>query len=396
MTRVYVEPTGRRVMPFDDPVTEVLIGNRPLADWQADAFTEAGLEVSDTLEAPCLVVPDTLFTTGRALKRFVVGAQGRNAVLGLQASVFGAKTHWVQPGVEEVDGGWRFEAVRFVSGGDETPEVVWVSPEERLLSLPIPGPFRDDPTSDGPVDISLPRDPVMTVHHWVHLLWANQAAGSVRASRIPWWVTAVKVAWAVVRTMSTNRWRILRHLNTIGRRCDIHPTAIVEGSMLEDGVTVGPHARVLFSHVGAGATVLAGAQVEASTIGAGATVAQQTVLRLCVLYPGAFAGQTTMQACVLGRDVLTTQASYSIDLNFDRMIRVPLDGTLYETGTRFLGSAFGHGSRIGTGIWLAPGRAIPNGTELLRDPGAILFRVPDSPDGRWTVGPQGPIRRDDP
>ncbi len=145
---------------------------------------------------------------------------------------------------------------------------------------------------------------------------------------------------------------------------------------------------MLFSHVGEGATILAGAQVEVSTIGAEATVAQQTVLRLCVLYPGAFAGQTTMQACVVGRDTLTTQASYAIDLNFDRTIRVPLDGTLWDTGTRFLGSAFGHGCRIGTGVWIAPGRAFDNGTELVRDPGLIVSRPPAGA-GRWWVGSGG-------
>jgi len=395
VTRVYVEPTGRRVMPFDDPPAELLVGNRPLADWQAEAFEDAGLQVVSTLQPPCLVVPDTLFTTGAALRRFVDGAGGRDAVLGLRSSLFGAKTWRVQPGVTEVDGGWRFDAIRFVTGRDEAPEIVFVSPEERSLALPLPTPFRDDPEDDGPTEISLPRDPVLTIHHWVHLLWANQAAGSVRASRIPWWVTAAKVLWAVLRTLSLDKWRILGRLNTIGRGCDIHPTALVEGSTLEDGVTIGPHARVLFSHVGAGATLLAGAQVEASTIGAGATVAQQTVLRLCVLYPGSFAGQTTMQASILGRDTLTTQASYSIDLNFDRSIRVPLDGALHDTGTRFLGSAYGHGCRIGTGIWLAPGRAVPNGTELLRDPSSILFRVPDAPDGRWVVGATGLERRDE-
>lgn len=395
MGRVYVEPSGRRVMPFDDPPGDVLVGNRPLAAWQEEAFAEAGLTRIDEVQPPCLVVPDTLFTTGDVLKRFAEGAGGRDAVLGLKASVFGAKTCHVQPGVTEIDGGWRFDAIRFVSGQGQDPQVVWVDPGERLLALPLPAPFRDDPDADGPTEISLPRDPVMTIHHWVHVLWANQAAGSVRAARIPWWVTAAKVLWGVLRTWSLNKWRLLGHLNTVGRGCDIHPTAILEGSTLEDGVTVGPYARVLFSHVGRGASILAGAQVEASTIGAGATVAQQTVLRLCVLYPDAFAGQTTMQACVVGRGTLTTQASYSIDLNFDRNIRVPLDGVLHDTGTRFLGSAFGHGCRIGTGIWMAPGRAIPNGTELLRDPAAILFRVPQTPDGRWTVGPEGLVRREE-
>lgn len=388
--KVHVVATGRRVAPFDDPVSEVLIGNRPLRAWQAEAFAEAGLDVIDEMQPPCLVVPDTLFVDGWTLRRFVEGAAGRDAVLGLAESRFGERTCHVQPEVERVEGGWRFDAVRFVSGREEPPEVVWVSPEERVIELPLPRAFREDPTSDEPTTVSLPRHPVMTIHHWVHVLWGSQAAGSLRAGRIPRWVMAWRVFWAVIRARSFNRWKVLGRLNTVGKGCDIHPTAVVEGSTLEDGVTVGPHARVLFSHLGRGAQVLAGAQVEVTTVGDGATVAQQTVLRLCVLYPGAFAGQTTMQACVLGRDTLTTQATYSIDLNFDRTIRVPMDGRLWDTGTRFLGSAYGHDCRIGTGLWIAPGRAIPSGTELLRDPVAVIDRPPTEPGRRWSVPLQGP------
>ena len=393
-TRVYVERTGRRVMPFDDPPSEVRIGDRPLSAWQAEAFAEAGLSVVDTLQAPCLVVPDTLFTTGAVLRRFVEGAAGKDAVLGLADSRFGERTAHVQPGVRRVDGGWRFDAIRWQTGDSpvEDAPVVWIDPEERVVELPLPRAFREDPDGDTPDTISLARHPVMTIHHWVHVLWANQAAGAVVASRIPWWWTAIRVVWGVLRTWSLNKWRLLRYLNRVGRGCDIHPTALVEGSTLGDGVTVGPHARVLFSHVGDGATILAGAQVEVSTLGAEATVAQQTVLRLCVLYPGAFAGQTTMQACVVGRDTLTTQASYAIDLNFDRTIRVPMDGTLWDTGTRFLGSAFGHACRIGTGVWIAPGRSFPNGTELLRDPAQVVSRPPGDPGGRW-VAEDGGVRR---
>ncbi|MEQ1508672.1 MAG: hypothetical protein ABMB14_40970, partial [Myxococcota bacterium] len=89
---VYVEPTGRRVLPFDDPPGAVLIGNRPLSDWQAEMIAEAGLERIDALRPPCLVVPDALFTNGEVLKRFVAGAAGRDAVLVLARSQFGAST----------------------------------------------------------------------------------------------------------------------------------------------------------------------------------------------------------------------------------------------------------------------------------------------------------------
>lgn len=370
--KVYVEPSHRRIAPFDDPPSEVLVANRTLGEWQARMFREAGLTVVDRLEPPCLVVPDTLFTTGEVLSRFVAGAAGRNAVLVLGQSLFAQKTTFVQPGVHEVEAGWRFDAVRFVSGGDEPAQPVVIDPEEARFPVRLP------PQFGGPTEIALPRHPVMTLHHWVHILWANQAAGSLEARSVPRWKGVLRVIWAFLRCWSFDKWRILAKLNTIGRNCDIHPTAVIEGSTLGDGVFVGPHARILFSRIGDGASIFSGAEVELSTVGEGATVAQRSGVRLCVLYPEAFASQFLMQSCVLGRGTLTVPGSFSIDLNFDQEIRVPMDGALHSTGTHFLGSAFGHGCRIGTGVWLASGRAIPNNTVVIREPGGVIAKVPEA------------------
>jgi len=181
-------------------------------------------------------------------------------------------------------------------------------------------------------------------------------------------------------------------LNTVGKKCNIHPTAVVEASTLGDGVTVGPFARVAFSHIGDGASIMSGAEVEASTIGAGATVGQRCGLRLCVIYPEAMASQILMLACVLGRRTVTVPGSYSIDLNFDHDVHVMLDGKLVSAGTRFLGSAFGHDCRIGTGIWLASGRSIPNGTVMVRHPEGVVQRIPASPGDRPLFNDRGTLR----
>ncbi|MEZ4238055.1 MAG: hypothetical protein R3F59_18295 [Myxococcota bacterium] len=387
MIRVFVEPSGRRLAPLDDPPGELLVGNRRLADWQSDAIREAGLQRIDTLQPPCLVVPDALFCSGVALERFVDGAAGRDAVLVLARSRFGASTTPIQPDVEEIEAGWRFARIRFVSGRDAPPVDVVVDPEEQIHEVKLPALF------GGPTPVALPRHPVLTVHHWAHLLWANQAAEAMLVRRIPAWRGALRLLWAVIRARSLTMWRVMARLNTVGRRCNIHPTAVVEASTLGDDVTVGPFARVLMSRVGDGATIMSGAEVELSTIGAGATVAQRCGLRLCVLYPEAMASQVLMQACLIGRRTLTVPGSYSIDLNLDRNIRVALDGALHDTGTRFLGSAFGHDCRIGTGIWLASGRTIPSGTVLVRDPDKVVHRIPEiGPDAGPLITELGTLR----
>ncbi len=379
--RVYVEPSGRRVSPFDDPVSEVLIANRPLGDWLAEAITTAGLERIDQLQPPCLVVPDTLFTTPEVLRRFVKGAEGGDAVLVLAASTFGERSTALQPGVTALESGWRFTAIRFVSGRDEPAVDVVIDPEEQVIELDVPAAFTEGQTPS----LALATHPVMTVHHWSHILGATQASGAAELRAIPKWKGALRLLGAAIRARSINKWKVMARLNTIGKGCDIHPTAVVEGSTLGEGVTVGPFARVLFSRLGDGASVMPGAHVEASTLGEGAAVAQMCGVRACVLYPEAFSGSGMTQVAVLGRRAVTTAGTYMIDLNLEREIRVPLDGELHGSGTQFLGCAIGHRARIGTGVWMASGREIPNDAVVVRDPDLVIQRIgPGVGEGTWT------------
>jgi hypothetical protein len=87
---------------------------------------------------------------------------------------------------------------------------------------------------------------------------------------------------------------------------------------------------------------------------------------------------------VLGREATTTAGAGSFDLNFERDIKVKLDGELHSTSTRYLGSAFGHRCRIGAGFWLAAGRMVPNDYFLVRDPSRTLS---DLPEGLADAGP---------
>ncbi len=370
--RVYVEQTGRRIAPFGDPIGETPILNKPLRHWQELAFQDARLTPCASLCPPCLVVPDTLFASGGALRAFVDGAAGREAVLVLKHSEFGKMTTPVQPGVRETEEGHLFEAIRFVSGKPAPARPVVVDPDEKVLEIELPEQY----IGKDKLKIGLPRHPVMTLHHWVHILWANQIAGGYVARCTPTWKGIAKLLWALLRTGSLNKWKILRKLSTKGKRCDIHPTAIVEGSNLGDGVIVGPYARVFFSTVGNGVTIMGGAQVEFSVLGERSMVSQLSVLRFSVLYPGAMASQYLMQQSILGQKAMTTGGAFTIDLNFEKPIQVELDGALHSTGQQFLGSAFGHRCRIGTGFYMASGRSVPNDYFLIRNPARVLAKLP--------------------
>jgi len=389
--------TDHRIAPFGDPVGETFVAQGTLAEAQAQALAGAarlglapGVEdvrPGDEVAGPAFVYRDDTFFTTATLAAFLAAPGPATGQLAARDGLFLAANRPLQDLASVTLDGIRhdrFPLYRVAAGerlvvppaaagvAPEAPPPVAVDLDEKRLRVPVPRQY----FGDAPFEVGLTARAVLCVRHWVHVLRVNQAAAGAAFRATPPLLGLLAVLWAVLRAFSFNRWKVLAKLNRVGKGCDIHPTAVVEGSTLGPGCTVGPGARVRFSNLGAGATVLAGAGVEFSTLGAGAMVGANCNVNFCVLYPGAAACQYLLQLCVLGRDVVTTGASFSLDMHFARDIQVEKDGRLVSAETRFLGSCLGHGVKLGTGFWLAAGRAVPNGYVVVRDPTEVLARIP--------------------
>lgn len=233
---------------------------------------------------------------------------------------------------------------------------------------------------------------VHAVEHWTHLVRVNLLALAARVEEAkasfetaPFWAKlwgAVTLLW---KAGSIQEAAIARALSRIGPACKIHPTAVVEASELGARVTVGPHAVIRGCVIGEGAQIDAHAHVVASAIGAGAQIGRGTHLALSVCFPGALVSQGAgFQACVFGRDCFVAQGVTALDLSFGRPISVMAAGERVSTDGWFLGSAIGHRARIGAGVRLGYGVAVPNDT-LLVGPADALLRVIEPVDGPATV-----------
>ena len=377
INRVYLTPTPH-LLPFGDPNAALLVDNKPLGHWQDQAFAACGLQRIQEATPPYLLVPENCLISEGIIAQFLDGYSGGNAVLVLKTCRFGRNTVPVQRDVQEVENGWRFDRICIVVDEHSAYEPIEVDANEMTLDLPINSPYLEQEK----IELGFPRDPVIQLDHWVHLLWANQMVGGMEAARTPKWRWGLRLILGVIKAFSFNKWKVLKAISTQGKGCDIHPTAVIEGSHLGNNVTVGPYARVLMSRVGDGAVIMAGAQVEFSTLGEKATVSEHSVVRFCLMYPESVASQYLLQQSVLGRRTVTTGGAFTMDLNFDNPIRVVRDGELLSTGQNFVGSAFGHRARIGTGFWLASGRTIPNDYLLIKSPEDTLSKIPiDLPVG---------------
>ena len=235
------------------------------------------------------------------------------------------------------------------------------------------------------------------LEHRSHLQQANlEFLGAELLSALgkPKWQLALRYLWERFRPGPR------RLFSKIGAGCKIHPTAIVEGSMLGEGCEVGAYALVRGSILGPGAVIEDGAHVQMCSLGNEARVARQTSVFASVLMDGAHSAQTIMQMSVLGRDTATTTASWFLDVKLDQNVRVeapplapegaPEPGPPFrDAGTRFLGVDVGHEAFLGAGVYIAPGRMVPSHCRLVANPDLVLSSLgevsPNTTGGTFTI-----------
>jgi carbonic anhydrase/acetyltransferase-like protein (isoleucine patch superfamily) len=176
--------------------------------------------------------------------------------------------------------------------------------------------------------------------------------------------------------------RITRLANRVGKRVQIHPSALVEGSFIDDGAVIGPRAIVRGSIIGKGATVEQAADVSFSVIGPGSFVSKHSILWAVAAMESSDLCMKGMQMCLVGRRAALTARASPIDLSPGHKIRV-LDGDrLVEIDLPLLGSCYGHDTFIGADVFVGPGRAIPNGIRVVPPPERVLSRIPTTEPGK--------------
>ena len=238
--------------------------------------------------------------------------------------------------------------------GEPTPErleaatAVILDPNERLLDVPL---------GDGQLPLS--DRLVLRVDHHVQLLWGNLLGlgsslwrGLLHRNPV---LASLRMMWGGVLGGGFSGPRVARGLS---RGPGVHGKATVEACLLAEGVVVEPGAVVRGCVLGPGVRVEANAVLEGAVLGPRAVVQRQAMLRFGVLGPDVMFGGTA-QLAVLGRGASIKLGSYLMDQGFDQDIRVPVGDGFVRAPLGLAGVCMGEGSRIGSGVWVAPGRVIP-------------------------------------
>jgi carbonic anhydrase/acetyltransferase-like protein (isoleucine patch superfamily) len=376
--KAYMVRSKRRIEPFGDHPRDCLIVNRPLSDLQEEALKTVRLDlvpvddassITDTEEH--LIFGDHLYFSAELLSEFISRSRraGCRTVAALKPgiatlrTVVAAQDVSVHPDRVEYD-------LHYVPGGQTTEECQAVIIDEGKLQDGIP--FPEHLFGGSHYTVPLTEKLITQIDHWTNLWSASIATLLAEGARLKKG-SKLRLLWLALKARSTNQWKVLRQINKIGHGCDIHPTAYIEGCTIGNNVKIGAMAVVRESVVGDGAYIANNAAVELSVIGDRCAVQGGAVVQYSVLYPGVLTTAQFVNASMCGRDSFIAAGAVSTDYRFDGgYITVLKDGARLDTGNAFLGACLGHGTYVGSGCIVAPGRAIPNGLRITPGDGRVL------------------------
>jgi acetyltransferase-like isoleucine patch superfamily enzyme len=384
--RVLRVPSGTVVAPWGVPAAELRVLGVPLRERQDRVLARLGLRVEATCDpadvgadADTLYLDDDVDLAAGTLRNFLKRA-GPGSRLALAERPRRVGELEVEPaawfrdgevGPEELPGS---EPVRLlgVRWGDGR-RGVRVEPLGFSGKGTLPGPFGDGQTLEWAIDLRTG----VTVRHWVHVLRATYAAIGVGI-----WEQLVLAPWSSFYTWL--RWPLHPRVARIGRRCQIHPTARLEGCILEDDVHIGAYSVLRGCWVGSGTHVEDHVTARLSAIGPRAHVGNYSMFNLSSIGERSSVGHIGAQASVIGDDCFVSTFATLHDLNLRGNVRVRFGERLVDTGVPFLGVALGNGVRLGAGVTIASGREVPNGVHVVAE-GAVA-RIPvDLPPGEYTA-----------
>ena len=211
------------------------------------------------------------------------------------------------------------------------------------------------------------------VGHWVEVMRMNLLATGGQLLEAPKGQALRRYLWAALRAGSGAPERAAGKLNLIAKGATVHPSAVVEFSVLEEGARVGPGAVVRSSWLGEGARVGSQALCELTAVGAGAQVQRQGMCVAATLYPGARTGGV-VQFGLCGKDSTQKMFAVGTDMRLDGPVKTPSFGGMAAVDIGYLGVGFGHRSFVGSGVWIAPGRFVPNEVRIARPADLMVLK----------------------
>ena len=369
--KAYIVQSNKKIEPFGDSPRDCLIANRKLSGIQRQVLQSLGMEPKTIPDAAQIedpdehiVLADSLFFTKELMKEFINRSRRLKSCTtcalkpGLVTLHSMVATQDVKIYADRVEYALRYMPAQKLRG---EPVPVVIDAEQFSQVIPMPEHIR----GPQPYRMPLTDTSLIQVDHWTNLWAANMATRLAEVAKLMK-TPKLKLLWLALKARSLNKWRVLHHVNKIGKNCDIHPTAYIEGSTIGDNVIIGAGSVVRLSVIGDGSAIGGSVTIESSILGEECTINSGCTVFFSVLYPRAVSSSRLLLTSTCGRDTFISDLAGLADFRFDgKRIEVMKNGVLVNIGVINLGACLGHGVYLGGGCGVAPATAIPNGLRIL-------------------------------
>ena len=381
LMKAYMIKSDKKIEPFGDHPHDCLIADKKLSDYQQDILRELELNLQSIADGTTIsdkdeyiIFSDSLYFNKDLLDEFISESRKlqHNTVCAIKPGTFTLRTIVRTQDVTIFEDRIEYQ-LYYVSAnnqqGDRIPIII--DADTYHENLPMPEHLCD---ASG-YDIPLPDKMVIQIDYWTNLWAANMASllePAASLMKTPKW----KLLGKAIKAGSLNQWKIVSKMNNIGKNCDIHPTAYIEGSVIGDNVMIGAGSVVRECHIGKNASIENNVTLNFTVIGEKGYIADGSTIRYSVIYPKTFFGFGTLSCQMLGYNCFigdgVTLADYRLD---GRCVTVIKNGLVIDTANKILGSCLGNDTYLAAGTVVAPGRTIPNGTRVTPENHDIIQRI---------------------
>ncbi|HSE40966.1 MAG TPA: hypothetical protein VLH08_09400 [Acidobacteriota bacterium] len=356
---------GQRLDVFGDLIGDSLVVNQRLMDWQQEAASKAGLRIDfvKNLEQaipPYFVMTEDVFFTQRYLNEFVKQAKiaGHNCRAGLAKSPLQDRLVLSHP-AKHVEGGYCYD-FHFVANNEKEEENILIASDDLQYStIGLPKAI----SRSGSTVYCSTTMAILQIRSPLHLYQANMHRNLERAAE------------RILGSSTNNQ-------NKIGRNCSIHPTAVLEGCEVGNNVQIGAYAVLRYSTLGDGIRIADAVNMYRSVVGTNSQICEQHRVIMSVIYPECFLISGALQFSIIGY-ASGIFAAWITDARMDqKTIKTVVEGKVVDSGLHYLGCLMGHRAKVTAGVVTAPGRIIPNDTEVHLAPHLTYRGLPEDHPAR--------------
>jgi len=380
------------ISPFNEPVRDLRIMNKPLWLYQRDVLSpycreelecnswqEMSTWPTSILEGELVVYRDNLYFDEFLFKEFITAARdsGKPAQIAFSQDDAAIVEHAlpVQEGIRLQGDVYVADLFYFPDGAkvlDEKPEPIVIDTKPREMG------FYHVPTymanESGELVFNVPTRAFLSIENWVHVFMANSVFGI--------WAHGARTEESLdnLSFMARVFWRSLLErkqflssspLVVVGKNTQIDPAAIIQGpTIIGDNVTIGPGAVINASIIGNNVNIWQGCQILLSVVGDGCELFFRAALLLTTMMSNSMVAQNTcLQLCVIGRNTFIGAGNTFTDYNLlAKPLKVWHKNKLQEVGLPALGGCVGHNCRIGSGHIFFPARSVESDVVMFARP----------------------------